>query len=112
MQIIVSGRHVEVSESLREHMNERFNRLSRFDGDVSRIEVTLSEEKKRCRVEANVSSRTGVVHAGAEGADFRTAIDRLYEKLSKQLKSRRGKVLDRKTAPAELPSAITEPIEP
>lgn len=111
MQIIISGRHVEVNESLRDHIDERFNRLSRFDENVSRIEVTLLEEKKRCLAEANVSSRNGIIHAGAEGTEFRTAIDRLYEKLSKQIKSRRGKVRDRKTAPAEFPSVATEPID-
>jgi len=100
MQIIISGRHVEVAESLREHMEDRFNRLVRFDDNVSRIEVTLSEERRRCLAEANVSIRRGTgVHAGAEAGDFRTAVDRLYEKLSRQLKSRREKVRDRKAAP-------------
>lgn len=100
MQIIISGRHVEVAESLREHMDERFSRLARFDENVSRIEVTLSEEKKRCLAEANVSVRRSAgVHARAEASDFRTSVDRLYEKLSRQLKSRREKVRDRKAAP-------------
>ena len=64
MQLIISGRHVALAESLREHMEERFNRLARFDENVSRIEVTLSEEKKRCMVEANVSVRRGTgIHA-------------------------------------------------
>jgi ribosome-associated inhibitor A len=110
MQIIISARHVEVVDSLREHMDERFNRLARFDGEVSRIEVTLSEEKKRCLAEANVSSRLGLIHAGAEAADLRTAVDRLCEKLSRQLKSRREKARDRKGA-AELPDILSENLE-
>ena len=100
MHIIISGRHVVIAESLREHMEDRFNRLTRFDDNVSRIEVTLSEEKKRCLAEANVSIRRGPgVHAGAQAGDFRTAVDQLYEKLSRQLKSRREKVRDHKSAP-------------
>lgn len=99
MQIIISARHVELGESLKDHLDERFQRLGRFDGNVSRIDVTLSEEKQRCRIEARVSTRRGAgVHAGAEARDFRTAIDRLYEKLSRQLKTRREKVRDRKGA--------------
>ena len=108
MQLIISGRHVELAESLREHMEERFNRLARFDENVSRIEVTLLEEKKRCMVEANVSVRRGNgIHAGAEAADFRTAVDRTYEKLSRQLKSRREKVRDHKAVP-EIPIRSVE----
>jgi putative sigma-54 modulation protein len=103
MQIIISGRHVELAESLREHLEERFDRLGRFDENVSRIEVTLSEEKKRCMVEANVSVRRGTsIHAGAEAADFRTAVDRTHEKLSRQLKSRRERVRNHKKVP-EIP---------
>jgi ribosome-associated translation inhibitor RaiA len=37
MQIIISGRQVDLAEDLREHMEERFRRLARFDGGVSRI---------------------------------------------------------------------------
>jgi len=108
MQIIISGRHVELAESLREHLEERFDRLGRFDENVSRIEVTLSEEKKRCRIEANVVTRRGPgIHAGAETGDFRTAIDRLYEKLSRQLKSRREKVRNHKAVP-EIPVVAME----
>lgn len=107
MQIIISARHVELADSLREHLAERFDRLDRFD-DVSRIEVTLSEEKKRCRIEANVVTRRGPgVHAGAESGDFRTAIDRLYEKLSRQLKTRREKLRDHKAVP-EIPVVAME----
>ncbi len=108
MQIIISGRHVELADSLREHLEERFNRLGRFDENIARIDVTLSEEKKRCLIEANVTTRRRAgIHAGAEASDFRTAIDRLYEKLSRQLKTRRGKIRERKAIP-EIPVVAVE----
>jgi putative sigma-54 modulation protein len=100
MQIIISGRHVDLTDPLRELIDERLSRLDRFAGTVSRIEVTLSEEKKRCMVEANAIPRRGAaVHASAKAADFRTAVDRLYEKLSRQLKAKREKVREHKGPP-------------
>lgn len=97
MQIIISGRNVELNDTLRDLIEERLRRLDRFAGTVSRIEVTLSEEKKRCLVEANAVPRRGrAVHAGAEAVDFRTAVDRLYEKLSRQLKAKRERVREHK----------------
>ncbi len=111
MQIIISGRHVELTDSLREHIEERLSRLVRFDERVSRIEVTVSEEKKRCRVEANVSrGKRPPAHASAEASDFRSAVDRVQEKLSRQLKSKREKVRDRKAGP-EFPIPVAEPDE-
>ena len=100
MQIIISGRHVDLTDQLRELIDERLSRLNRFAGTISRIEVTLTEEKKRCLVEANAIPRRGAaVHAGAEAEDFRTAVDRLYEKLSRQLKARREKGREHKAPP-------------
>lgn len=111
MQIIISGRNVTLAESLREHMEERFQRLARFDESISRIDVTLSEEKNRCMVEANVSVRRGaMVHAGAEAPEFRTAVDKLYEKLSRQLKKSRERVRDRKGG-VEFSASLTEETE-
>ncbi len=111
MQIIISGRNVALAETLREHMEERFGRLARFDESVSRIDVTLSEEKNRCMVEANVSVRRGaMVHARAEAPEFRTAVDRVYEKLSRQLKKSRERDRDRKGG-VELSSSVTEEME-
>ena len=109
MQIIISGRHVELAEDLREHMEERFRRLARFDDRVSRIEVTLREEKKNCVVEANLSIRKRApIHAGAEAPEFRSAVDRLYEKLSRQLKKSRSRGRDHKGKPEDLVGATEE----
>jgi ribosome-associated inhibitor A len=111
MQIIISGRHVDLAEDLREHIEERFRRLTKFDGRVSRIEVTLKEEKNRCAVEANLSVRRGTaIHARAEAPEFRTAVDRLYEKLSRQLKKNRSRGRERKGKNGE-PQVATEEMD-
>ncbi len=109
MQIIISGRQVDLAESLREHMEERFRRLERFDGNISRIEVTLKEERKRYTVEANLNvDRRAPVHARAESTEFRTAVDRVYEKLSRQLKKGRSRRREHKAPAPDLVSATGE----
>ena len=109
MQIIISGRQVDLAEDLREHMEERFSRLARFDEGVSRIEVTLKEEKNRCAVEANLSvRRRSAIHAGAEAQEFRTAVDRLYEKLSRQLKKSRSRGREHKGKNGDMVVATEE----
>jgi ribosomal subunit interface protein len=109
MQIIISNRNVELAENVREHMEERFQRLAKFDGGVSRIEVSLREEKNRCAIEANLTVRgRAPIHAGAEAAEFRTSIDRLYEKLSRQLKKSRSRIRGHKGRPKDLVVATEE----
>lgn len=97
MQIILSARHVNLADDLRAHLDTQFMRLGRFDSRVSRVEVTLKEEKTRCIAEAVLSiDRASPIHGRAEAQDFRSAIDRLSDKLSRQLKKARSRRLGRK----------------
>ena len=90
MQIIISGRNVDVADGLRTHIEDRFGRLSRFESRASRVEVTLVEEKNRSIAEAVLSvDGAGIVFAKAEAPEVRTAVDRLYDKLSRRAKKGR-----------------------
>ncbi|MFQ5678629.1 MAG: ribosome hibernation-promoting factor, HPF/YfiA family [Gemmatimonadota bacterium] len=87
MQVIVSGRRFEVTNPLRQVVEERVRRLERFEPRLTRAEVTLLDGKNRCEVEARVSvAREGLMHARAEATDFRTAVDRAVDKLGRQLR--------------------------
>ncbi len=89
MQISVTARHFDMSDALREHVERRFSHLARFHQRLSRIEATLTDEKREKRVEAFAALDGDVdVHAEAVAHDFRTAVDDVYEKLARQLKRR------------------------
>lgn len=109
MQIIISSRHAEISAALRRHVEDQFERLVRFDDRISRVDVTLTEEKNRCIAEANLSvDREVPVHGSAEAADFRSAVDRLLDKLSRQLKKRRSRRREHKAPGIEQALAAEE----
>ncbi len=102
MQIIISGRNMDVAEGIRSRIDERFGRLSRFESRASRLEVTLAEEKNRSIAEALMSvDGAGPVFAKAEADDVRAAVDRLYDKMSRQLKRARSRRIDHKGSAAE-----------
>jgi len=102
MQVIISARHTDLDDEVREHIEEQFQRLNRFESRVSRSEVTLWEEGKSCVVEAVLSiDGRAPVHATAESDLFRTATDRLVEKLAKQLKRIRSRRRDHRGPPLD-----------
>ncbi|MDT8436414.1 MAG: ribosome-associated translation inhibitor RaiA [Gemmatimonadota bacterium] len=102
MQVIISSRNVEIAEGLRSRIDDRFQRLTRFDPRASRVEVTLAEEKNRSIAEALMSvDGGGPVFAKSEATDARTAVDRLYDKMSRQLRRARKRRIDRKAPPHE-----------
>lgn len=95
MQVIISARHFDVSDGLRQLVEERFSRLERFEERIGRVEVTLLEEKNRYEVEGDLSiDGRGSVHAHAEAPDFRTALDQVVAKLARQLKKGRSRYKD------------------
>lgn len=110
MQLIISTRHTEVSESTRSFVEEQFARLDRFEPRITRAEVTMLEEKNRKEVEAQLSiARAGQIHAHAEAADFRSAVDSVIEKLSRQLKRLRSRAKDHKSR--EKGSDVEAPVD-
>ncbi len=71
MQIIISGRNVDVADGLRTHIEDRFGRLSRFESRASRVEVTLArgeEPQHRRSSYERGRSRDNVREGGRPGS--------------------------------------------
>jgi len=95
MQVVLSTRHGEISERESQDIREQCQRLSRYEPRLSRLEVTLSDEKNRWEVEALAHvDRSDSVHAHAEGGDPRTAVDAMIDRMTRQLKRSRERRRD------------------
>ena len=103
MQLIISGRNdTNVTDDIRARIQEQFSLLERYEPRTSRAEVTLWEEKNVCKAEAVLSiDRRPRVHGEAEAEAFRTALDRLHDKLVRQLKKERQRRRDHRAPPLE-----------
>lgn len=91
MQINISGRHIEITDALRDFVNNKFNRFQRHYDNITDIQVTLSVEKQRQIVDANVHIAGAEVHAQAESEDMYASIDLLIDKLDRQMQKHKGK---------------------
>ena len=111
MQIIISGRNVDITDAIREHIDERFERLSKFEPRATRVEVILAEEKTRSIAEAVMSvDGGGRVVAKAEAPEIRTAVDRLYDRLSRRARKERERRRNHKApSGSSLTAALDEP---
>lgn len=95
MQIVIATRHGDLTERQEASIREQFGRLSRFESRISRLEVTLSEEKNHWEVEALASiDRAEPIHAHGEHPEVKTAIDRAVERMARQLKKLRSRHVD------------------
>ncbi len=91
MQISLSGHHVEITDSLRNYVNEKVERLDRHFDQALDINVVLTVEKLRHKAEATMHISGGNLYADDEQADMYAAIDGLVDKLDRQGKKHKEK---------------------
>lgn len=92
MDIVVKGRHTEVTERFREHVKEKLGRMERLDPKAYRIDVEICHESNprlsdSCdRVELTLRSRGPAVRAEAAAQDPYGALDIAVAKLEERLR--------------------------
>ena len=91
MKVKISARHCEVPDIVRTRTEEHVGKLRKFEPRLSGAEVTFEVEKHMKRADAILSVDRGEpVIAGAEGQEFREAVDLMVDRLAKILKRRRS----------------------
>ncbi|MGH9318359.1 MAG: ribosome hibernation-promoting factor, HPF/YfiA family [Vicinamibacteria bacterium] len=97
MLIQITGRHIDVPDSLKSYIESRVAKLDRYIDGITDIHVTLSSERYRQIAELNVNSR-GNVHLSAkeESDDLKLSISQAVDKLAGQAKKQQTKRIDRK----------------
>ena len=94
MQITITGHHLDITDSLRDYVNEKLARLERHFDQVTNIDVVLTVEKLRQMAEATVPVSGSKLFANAEDQDMYAAIDALVDKLDRQIIKRKEKTTD------------------
>ena len=85
MKIDLSGHHVEITDSLRNYVNEKVGRLEKHFERVTDTHVVLSLEKQVQKAEATIHVKGNKIFAHAENEDMYAAIDALADKLDSQI---------------------------
>ena len=116
MEIKVSGRKTTVTDALRAHVDEKIGEaLKVFDIEPMTADVVLRYEKNPSNpnpaiVEVTVRARGSVIRVAEHGADMYAAIDLAAEKVTRQLRKFKTRVVDNRQQ--GLSAAEVAPVEP
>jgi len=102
MQIDISGHHVEITDSLRSYVEEKFDRVYKRSDKITDTHVILSVEKLVQRAEATVQLKGNKLFAEAKNEDMYAAIDSLIDKLDRQVVKYKEKTKDHRGKKPEL----------
>jgi len=94
MQIDITGHHIDITDSMRNYVNTKFERLKRHFDNVTDTHVILSVEKLRQKAEATIHIKGHNIFADATDEDMYAAIDSLTDKLDRQIKKHKEKDSD------------------
>jgi ribosomal subunit interface protein len=92
MDVVVTGRHCEVSDRFREHVTEKLTRLEKHDHRIIRVQVEVGEEKnprqhdRSVKVELTAFSKGPVIRAEAAAEDKMGALDLALDKMAAQMR--------------------------
>ena len=95
MQLNISGHHIDVTEALKSYVTEKLQKLERHYDHITNAHVVLSVEKLRQRAEATIHISGAELFADADCEDLYAAIDKLTDKLDRQILKHKGKTVDR-----------------
>lgn len=94
MNLTVTGRHVEITSSMRNYVSDKMQRLERLSESLFSLHVILSVEKTRQTAEATIQVAGGSLFAEVTEPDMYAAIDLLTDKLDRQLVRHKEKSKD------------------
>lgn len=120
MDVVVTGRHCEVSERFREHVSEKLARLEKHDHRIMRVQVEVEQERnprqhdRAVRVELTAFSKGPVIRAEAAAEDKMGALDLAMDKMAAQMRraADRRRVHHGRHTPVSVGQALADIAEP
>ena len=96
MNIIINGRHMDLTENLKDYTEEKINRFEKYLANISEATVTLSVEKYRHKAEVLLKINGVIIQAESITGEMYSSIDEVVEKLESQVRKYKEKVVSRR----------------
>jgi putative sigma-54 modulation protein len=98
MNINFNFKNLDPSPHLKDHIEKRFDKISKFiqDSDESDLQVNLAVEKTRQKADVVLNADNIHISAYEESPDMYATIDSVVDKLESQLRKIREKMKDRR----------------
>ncbi|OGI03175.1 MAG: ribosomal subunit interface protein [Candidatus Melainabacteria bacterium GWF2_32_7] len=102
MRLIINGRNIDITPALREYVEEKIGRVTRHYDQIMDMEVTLGVIKNPSVQENHFAEVTcflngAKIHVHEEAQSMYASIDLLADKLDRQVKKHKDKILRGKT---------------
>ena len=106
------GRDIDVTDAMRSYAEDKLAKLDRFSDQIVDARVVMSYDDRiggvPAKVEVQLNVPNGMVRAEERGADTYAAIDLVVDKLERQLKKFKGRLLAKRGKEKPTPEPLDE----
>jgi len=101
MDYILKSRNVELNDEIKEYVEKKIKaRVEKFDDKIIKIEIEFSLEKNPSinlnnKIVVTIFTPRAVIRATDYGVDFFEAIDRVNNKIERQVKKYKNKIIQK-----------------
>ena len=96
MRYVITGRNIDITEGLKSAIYEKIGKLERYFNPDTEIQVTLSVEKERQKIEVTIPVTGNIIRSEQVSNDMYVSIDLVEEIIERQLKRYKNKLVDSK----------------
>jgi len=100
MQVAVTFRHMEADEEVKAYVMGKVQKLQKYVENPREVHVVLAVEKFRHIAEITIIGNGGAFNSQGRDNDLYAAIDQMVDKMERQIRERRGKVIRKRTIPS------------
>lgn len=96
MEIRIAGRHIQVTDAMKDYAKKKLSHLERYFGHIIEAHVIMNVEKNVHKIEVVLHTNVGKIFGEEKTNDMYTSIDKVLEKMEVQLKRQKEKIKEHK----------------
>lgn len=93
MRIIITGRNIDLTDGLKNAVEDKLSKLEKYFTPDTDVYVTLSVEKERQKVEVTIPAKGNIIRSEQVSNDMYVSIDLVEEVIERQLKKYRTRLI-------------------
>ena len=108
MNFVIYGKNIEITDNLRRAVEEKLGKLERYFTPDTKVNVTLSIEKERQKIEVTIPVKGSIIRSEQVSNDMYVSIDLVEEVIERQLHKYKTKIIDKHQSGCNFQKAYIE----
>ena len=95
MRYTISGKNINITPGLKDAVESKLGKLERYFSPDTEVQVTLSVEKGRQKIEVTIPVKGSIIRAEQDSSDMYVSVDLVEEIIERQLRKYKNKIADK-----------------